>query len=61
MFLKCLLNFFFTFLLCRGGLELRITGTYLDTIQRPKIFIIYPSSNGSLETDVRVRTDVGHL
>lgn len=36
-----------------GGLELRITGTYLDTIQRPKIFVIYPSSNGSLETKVR--------
>lgn len=58
MFSKCQLNFFFKFLLCRGGLELRITGTYLDTIQRPKIFVIYPSSNGSLETDVRVRTSL---
>lgn len=37
----------------RGGLELRISGTYLDSIQKPKIYIIFPSSNGSQTTAVQ--------
>ncbi|KAK2550072.1 Plexin-A4 [Acropora cervicornis] len=36
-----------------GGLELRISGTYLDSIQKPKIYIIFPSSNGSQTTAVQ--------
>ncbi|XP_067039234.1 plexin A3-like isoform X3 [Acropora muricata] len=36
-----------------GGLELRIYGTYLDSIQKPKIHIIFPSSNGSQTTAVQ--------
>ena len=37
----------------RGGLQLRISGTYLDSIQKPKIYIIFPSSNGSQTTAVQ--------
>ena len=42
----------------RGGLELHITGTNLDTIQKPKMFFIYPSQNGtSVMSPVQVRTN----
>lgn len=41
-----------------GGLELRVSGTYLDTIQKPKIFFKYPSENGTLATAVRECTPV---
>lgn len=37
-----------------GGLELEITGTHLDSIQKPKITIKYPSGSGTRLTDIQV-------
>ena len=47
---------------CRGGLQLHITGTNLDTIQNPKMFFVYPSQNGtSITSAVQVRANSWHI